>query len=332
MKPKISICVPTYNQKPEYLRECLRSALSQQYDSLEVVVSENHSTNDSPALLREFFDPRLRIVTPQNHLNMKDNFGFCAAESSGEYINFLSSDDRLHPGFCRQMAQILDAHPNVSFAHSAVQRIDANGWVIGCERSIHPSFVRSGVQELQRYVWQQCNVFIAALIRKTAYQAVGGTKYLLDMVGDWDLSLRLLTVGNVAYCSDVLAAYRDWSTPQRRSRFVAHVRDTRLLYQRLESDGTVSLIHGGRHTLIKARRGWAINFASSLPIGELSENELAEAVSEIRLMDDSQTVRTRLFLVQAGFGSLFACKKRMREWLRQRVKSLLYPKKADNPA
>lgn len=325
MRPKISICIPTYNQKPEYLRECIQSALQQRYDPLEVVVSENHSTNDAPAVLSEFRGARLRVVRPPVHVSAVQNFAFCATQGTGEYLNFLSSDDLLHRDFSCRMAEILDAHPNLAFAHSAVARINEEGKVVGYERSIHPSFLRSGVQELQRYVWGQRNVFIAALVRRTAYEAAGGWTDL-DMVADWYLSLRLLAVGDVAYCSDVLASYRDWSSRERRRRFLAQARDVRLLYERLESSDIVALIDGGIGTLYKARRRLAVSIAESLPISDLSPTELAQAVHDMRLLDDSFAVRTRLFLVQVGLGPLFLARRTVRDWLRQRVKSFLYPR------
>lgn len=325
MRPKISICIPTYNQKPEYLRECVQSALQQRYDPLEVVVSENHSTNDAPVVLSDFEDTRLRVVKPPLHVSAVQNFAFCATQSTGEYLNFLSSDDLIHPDFSCRMAEILDAHPNLAFAHSAVARINEESKVVGYERSIHPSFLRSGVEELQRYVWGQRNVIIAALMRRTAYESAGGWKGY-DMVADWDLSIRLLSVGAVAYCSNVMAYYRDWSTPDRRRRFLPRVRDVRLLYERLESSGLVAQIDGGIGTLNKARRSNAIHMAESLPSSDLSPGELVEAVRGIKLLNDSFSVRARLSLVQAGLGPLFLARKRVREWLRQRVKSFLYPR------
>jgi len=327
MRPKISICIPTYNQKPEYLRQCVQSALQQRYDSLEVVVSENHSSNEAPVVLSEFEDPRLKLVKPPVHLNMAGNFAFCFSQSTGEYLNFLSSDDLLHPDFCMRMAAILDGHPNVAFAHAAVGRINSEGRVIGYEKSIDPSFIRSGLKEFQRYIWGHRNVFIAALTRRTAFEEAGGVvSEELELVGDWYLSLRLLLLGDVAYCSDVLAYYRDWSNPRWHIQFRQWVRNVRVLYEKLESSDMIVRIDGGLDTLYKARKRYAVVMAESIPTSDLSPTELAQAVQDIRLFNDSFAVRARLFLVRAGLGPLFWARKRVREWLRQHVKSFLYPR------
>jgi GT2 family glycosyltransferase len=283
-------------------------------------------------LLSEFQDKRLRRVAPPRHCGMSDNFAFCADQSMGEYLNFLPSDDFLLPGFCSRLVKILDEHVNIVFAHCACKLVDGNSRDVGFERSIHPSFIRSGVDELQRYVWGQRSVFTGTLIRRTAYEQVGGMAVVRDMVGDWDLCLRLLRLGDVAYCSEVLAGYRWWSTPIRRKRFVAQVRDTRLLYDRLYKDGTAALLRGGTTTLGKARQSWARNFATGLPYAELSQKEWAELADEIKLVDDSFGVRARLFMMRGGFGPMFAARRKVQGWLRQRVKSVLYPLTVKNPA
>lgn len=328
MPAKISICIPTYNQRPEYLRQSVFSALSQEYQPLEIVVSDNHSEVEVASVLSDVHDDRLRIVKPPIHLGSHggyENFAFCASQSTGEYLNFLSSDDLLAPDFCMHMAMILESNSNLSFAHSAIARINGHGDIHGYERSIHRSFVRSGADELQRYIWGQRNVIIAALIRRNAYDAVGGWTGPA-MVTDWYLSMRLLTVGDVAYCSNVLAYYRDWSTPKRRSRFVSQVQDTASLYSILSDSSWTIRFQGGIKTVEQAKRHHAIRLAERIPVKDLSAEELDASVQGILALSDSFPVRARLFLVTKGAGPLFSAKHRAHNMLRQTVKRFLYPK------
>src|SRR5258707_326013 len=96
-RPHVSIVIPTYNQNREFLRAAVASALSQTYERFEVIVSNNHSTNDTVQVLSEFADERLKVVCPRDHLPMTENFAFAADQASGEYISFLASDDWVHP-------------------------------------------------------------------------------------------------------------------------------------------------------------------------------------------------------------------------------------------
>ena len=54
-RPTVSILIPTYNQRPDFLRATLRSVLAQTYTDFEVVVSDNHSTNEAPQVLAELW-------------------------------------------------------------------------------------------------------------------------------------------------------------------------------------------------------------------------------------------------------------------------------------
>ena len=94
MTPLISVCIPCHNNAL-HVAEAVQSALAQTHPSIEVVVVDDGSTDDSVEVLRGFGD---RIT-----LEAGPNRGACAARnralalSHGEYINFLDADDRLLP-------------------------------------------------------------------------------------------------------------------------------------------------------------------------------------------------------------------------------------------
>src|SRR5713226_5637047 len=75
--PKVSICIPTYQQAP-YIRQAVESALSQEFDDFEVVISDDQSTDDVRSYLLSLNDGRLRIVRPRHHLTMAENWALSA--------------------------------------------------------------------------------------------------------------------------------------------------------------------------------------------------------------------------------------------------------------
>src|SRR5690606_1160799 len=115
-QPLVSIVVPNYNQRHDFLRATIDSVLSQTYDNFEVVVSENHSTNGARDVLAEFDDPRLRIVQPPAHVPMPQNFAFGATEARGELISFLPSDDIVEPDWLERLVPELVKYPEAVFA------------------------------------------------------------------------------------------------------------------------------------------------------------------------------------------------------------------------
>ena len=76
---KIAVFIPVHNEEA-YIAKTLDSLLVQDYPDFEVLVSENHSTDGSLAILREYEarDPRVRVLRPEHKLNSHGNMCFLA--------------------------------------------------------------------------------------------------------------------------------------------------------------------------------------------------------------------------------------------------------------
>lgn len=72
-KPLVSIMIPTYNQE-EYISEAIDSSLNQTYDNLEVVVSDDCSTDDTWKIIQSYDDPRLRTYRNRSNLGKSGNY------------------------------------------------------------------------------------------------------------------------------------------------------------------------------------------------------------------------------------------------------------------
>ncbi|MBN3582537.1 glycosyltransferase family 2 protein [Algoriphagus aestuarii] len=98
MADVVSILIPNYNKAP-YLRECLDSVSAQTYSNWECIVVDDHSTDDSWEILKEYAekDQRFKIIKRPDFLakggNVCRNYSLKIAK--GEYCIFLDSDDVL---------------------------------------------------------------------------------------------------------------------------------------------------------------------------------------------------------------------------------------------
>ena len=100
----ISIIIPVYNVAP-YLDRCLKSACSQTYDHIEIIVVDDGSTDDSPVICDAWAqnDSRIRVIHKENGgLSDARNTGLLA--SSGEYILYVDSDDYMELTACESLA------------------------------------------------------------------------------------------------------------------------------------------------------------------------------------------------------------------------------------
>lgn len=93
---KVTIGIPTRNRK-EYLLRALSSSLAQTHRDIEVVVSDNASSDDTLRCLRETRDPRLVILEQQTNIGMVGNFNACLNAATGQLFLMLSDDDLLEP-------------------------------------------------------------------------------------------------------------------------------------------------------------------------------------------------------------------------------------------
>src|SRR5688572_25913814 len=107
---RVTAAVPTYN-RAAMLREAIESVLAQTYGDLRLVVADNASTDETPAVVAGCSDPRLEYVRRPENLGLLGNFQDCLARLDGEYSLILCDDDVLRPSFLEETVAKLDAHP-----------------------------------------------------------------------------------------------------------------------------------------------------------------------------------------------------------------------------
>ena len=109
--PLLSICIPTYNREP-FLRECLRS-LENEWRSdfdlvIEIVISDNASTDNSIFMLNEFRDVLpVSLIVQEKNIGADANFSAVVELARGEYCWLLGSDDVVNPGALDKLLVVL---------------------------------------------------------------------------------------------------------------------------------------------------------------------------------------------------------------------------------
>lgn len=109
---KLSIIVPVYNVEP-YIRRCVDSILAQTFTEFEMILVDDGSPDNCPAICDEYArkDSRVKVIHKENGgLSDARNAGLDIAQ--GEYIGFVDSDDFIHP----QMYEILIHYGEKTYA------------------------------------------------------------------------------------------------------------------------------------------------------------------------------------------------------------------------
>jgi len=202
--PSLSLVIAAYNHG-RYLSGTLDSALGQTCPT-EVIVVDDGSTDDTPAVL-ERFAGRVRVHRQANRgLSAARNVGLELA--SGRYIAFLDADDVIAPTKLASQAAVLDADPEVGWVYCDVLIDDE---VTGERRLASERFRYQG-RRLDGWLFPELvrGNFIpvmSPLVRREALAAAGWFDASLTPMEDWDLWLRLSLVAPARYLAEPLATY-----------------------------------------------------------------------------------------------------------------------------
>ncbi len=210
--PLVSILVPAYNQA-KYLRATISSALAQEYPSLEVVVADDSSTDDTASVVASFGDPRLRYEPAPRNLGRVANYRRGLYElARGEWILNLDGDDLLiDPGFVGAAVAAASRDDSVVLVcadrYERADPIDPASFGPGRAALVEPSFVdgTAYVLSLPRPAWRMHH--LTALYRAEAARSIGF--YRADIVSSDYESLFRLALGNrVAHLEARVAVWR----------------------------------------------------------------------------------------------------------------------------
>jgi glycosyltransferase involved in cell wall biosynthesis len=105
---RLSVLLPTRNGG-RLLDGAIHSVLDQDYDDIELVVSDNASDAETKEVIAGFRgDARLKVVTVDDPVGVTENWNVALGASSGDYVLLLGDDDYLRPGACARIAALLD--------------------------------------------------------------------------------------------------------------------------------------------------------------------------------------------------------------------------------
>jgi glycosyltransferase involved in cell wall biosynthesis len=113
MEPLFSIILPTYN-RCNFLPRAISSVLQQTYPHYELIIIDDGSTDDTPAVLAALADPRIITIKQAKNQGVSTarNTGLLSAK--GQYICFLDDDDEYFPDYLQEIYQFLAQH-NLNF-------------------------------------------------------------------------------------------------------------------------------------------------------------------------------------------------------------------------
>lgn len=126
---KLSIAIPTFNGA-KYIREALDSIISQLdeiNEKIEIVISDNASTDETPQIIEEYQKKYPGIISyyrNDSNLGISKNYDLAILRSKGNYVWLLGDDDMLERGAIRKVIEIIKKYNNLSWIFVNYNRYD----------------------------------------------------------------------------------------------------------------------------------------------------------------------------------------------------------------
>jgi glycosyltransferase involved in cell wall biosynthesis len=227
--PKVSVVLTTYN-RTAVLSETIEMILEQTFEDFELLVCDDHSTDDTSDVVEAWTqrDPRITYFRQPMNIGMPGNLNFGICQATGRYIANLHDGDVYSPHLLERWSAALDGCPEALFVFNAYASIDSTG-VTTRLHSEHLGPCSSGDKLLDlfyRRTFFSSPVWGTVMARREAYLAVGLFDERFGFYSDIDMWLRLADQGHVAYIDapliSLVAVPRTWSYPLRKERRLIH--------------------------------------------------------------------------------------------------------------
>ena len=128
--PLVTIAIPTYKRANGFLRQALEGALAQTYSSIEIVVSDNCSPDNTEEVVKRYGDSRVRYIRQQSALIPNDNFNFCLDQARGTYFLLLHDDDEIDRDFIETCVRATKSQPDTGLVRTGTRVINSQGTII----------------------------------------------------------------------------------------------------------------------------------------------------------------------------------------------------------
>ncbi|MCL5982723.1 MAG: glycosyltransferase family 2 protein [Firmicutes bacterium] len=183
-KPLISVVMPCYNPKQEWLKEAIESVRRQIYPHWELCIADDASTNPAIRSLLEDYtrkEARIKVVFRETNGHISAASNSALELAAGEYVALLDHDDLLAEQALFWVAEAINRHPDAGLIYSDEDKIDESG------RRFDPYFKCDWNYDL---FLAQNMISHLGVYRAELFREIGGFREGVDGSQDYDLALR----------------------------------------------------------------------------------------------------------------------------------------------
>jgi len=239
-RPLISIVMPVYNPRREWLEAAVDSVRRQSYDCWQLCVCNDASAEPwVSAYFQSQTDPRISFAESPDRLGISGAANRAGQQARGEYVGFLDQDDVLAPFALQAVAEaVQDA--DADLLYSDEDRLDENG------QRVEPIFKPGWSPDLLLCCMYLTHFLVA---RRQALDRVGWLRPEYDGSQDYDLALRLtdgpVTVRHIPAVLYHWRKHRDSTAANTSAKPYTHARGKRALEDTVQRRGWNASVEDG---------------------------------------------------------------------------------------
>jgi glycosyltransferase involved in cell wall biosynthesis len=231
--PKVSVIIPTYNRST-LLVEAVLSVSKQSYSNLEIIISDNCSSDNTKKIVTSLQekDSRIRYFRNHKNLGMIGNWNKAITHVRGKYCAILMDDDLWDQNFIQNTVEVLEKNKDVGFVHTWIKIAKiVNGKTIDVDREKYryysKSRKRASETAFQEYIREYWPVGLPSAVLFRFNKGLSFTEAGLDP-GYWLDLCRIYPA--YYYLDQALCIWRIQEEGTFTSRKVTHIYNQRLVY------------------------------------------------------------------------------------------------------
>ena len=253
--PLVSICIPTYNGA-HYLQEALDSIANQTYKNLEVVISDDASTDSTLDIVADFKNKMDVPIGIYHHTpnGIASNWNNTLEKATGKYIKFLFQDDVLHDNCIARMVDVLELDENCTLVtcKRAIISKKSNrftqGWIanfkdlqVNLNMSDASVTIIKGKELLRAPFFKKKPINIigeptAIMFRKDIIAEIGYFDENMFQLVDYEFCLRMFKKYNIGFIKEKLVSFRLHETQASFLNNKENINDKEIYYNLLYKD------------------------------------------------------------------------------------------------
>jgi len=208
--PLITIGIPTYNRADGFLREVIKSAINQTYSNVEIIVSDNCSTDNTEEVVKSINNNSVTYYKQPVNLGPQKNFNFLVESAKGDYFLLLHDDDLIDDDFIETCIRAAKFQIDKGIIRTGTRIIDENGNLLKNDLNMA---VGLSTEEFFRcwFAGQTALYLCSTLFNTKRLKEIGGFVSKHNLFNDVFAEFKLAAKYGRADVKDIKASFRKHS-------------------------------------------------------------------------------------------------------------------------